>query len=194
MADSLQLKVVLDMVDKAGAKLRAIMGSSKGTSNSLRALQTQFKKLDGEQKSIASYRGMEDALHRTNNALIKKRSELAAVKIAIDATEQPTKQLTRAFEMQLAAIRKLTDKQREQRAGLAESRAKLAATGIETQLDALPALPAMTLHVTPQLTAPPCRFASRGRWPSSGPARPGEALGKWGFCCRLVPPAHACGG
>lgn len=132
MADSLQLKVVLDMVDKAGAKLRAIMGSSKGTSNSLRALQTQFKKLDGEQKSIASYRGMEDALHRTNNALIKKRSELAAVKIAIDATEQPTKQLTRAFEMQLAAIRKLTDKQREQRAGLAESRAKLAATGIET--------------------------------------------------------------
>ena len=132
MADSLQLKVVLDLVDKAGAKLRNIAQGSKGAGNSLRELQGHLRALENQQKSIGHRRELEAALSRTSNALVKERNELKAMKAAMDATEQPATKLTRAFDRQLDAVKKLVEKQRAQRNALGQSKAELAEAGIET--------------------------------------------------------------
>ena len=132
MADSLQLKVILDMVDKASAKLRSIVNGGNSASQALRAAQTQLKKLEGQQKSIAAHRGLEASLSRTSNELLQERKELQAMHAAMQAVENPTAKMTRQLDRQLVAVKKLAEKQRSQRIALRDSRAELAATGVET--------------------------------------------------------------
>lgn len=132
MADSLQLKVVLDLVDKAGGKLRGIIDASSGAAKKLAEARQQMKRLEDQQRSIAAHRGLEAKLGRDSTALQDARTKLKAMAAAIAATEAPTKSLTRAFDKQLTQVGKLAQRHREQRDALRKSSAALNASGIET--------------------------------------------------------------
>lgn len=132
MANPLHLKVVLESLDKATGPINDIVRSSKGLQRAFVANAEAVKKLKIEQRDINGYRQQETALSRTSNALVQQRNELKAMKAALDATEKPTAKLTKAFELQLNAVKTLAGKHHTQRNELAQTRTKLREAGIET--------------------------------------------------------------
>ncbi len=56
MADTLRLQVILDLVDRAGAKLRAITGGSHTADKAMAALQDRLRGLQAQQQQIARHR------------------------------------------------------------------------------------------------------------------------------------------
>lgn len=133
MADSLQLKVVLDLVDKAGAKLRNIAQGSKGAGNSLRELQTRLKQLESQQKSIGQHRELETRLAGTSQQLVQQRRELKSLQAAYQSAETPTAKMTAQLRMQAEAVGKLIRAENSQQAELQQSRAALSGAGIATE-------------------------------------------------------------
>lgn len=100
MADSLQLKVVLGLVDKVSAKLRGIMDAGKGTGTALGRAQAALAKLGGDRSALNGFTQARWDLRATTQELAKHTQASKVSKAALEA--RLTAQRALAAEMKVA--------------------------------------------------------------------------------------------
>ncbi|WP_374248055.1 phage tail tape measure protein [Thermomonas sp.] len=131
-ANSLKLQVILDTVDKVTGKFKAINESSTRLSRTLRATRDNLKALEAQQGQLAKHRDLETRTAATAQKMLAQQRALRALQNAYNATENPTKKLTKELREQSAATAKLVRLEQAQRGELVQSRAALAAAGLGT--------------------------------------------------------------
>ena len=129
----LRLEVLLAAIDKATGPLRRIAGGGTQLSRVLRESQSQLKKLEAQQASLAKHRALEIQTGRTSQQLVAQRRELQAMQAAYNAAESPTAKMTAALRRQSEAVGKLARAEQSQRSALTQSRSALAAAGLGTE-------------------------------------------------------------
>lgn len=131
-ANSLKLQVVLDTVDKVTGRFKVINSSSTGLSKALHTTRERLKSLEAQQSQLAKHRELEIRVASTSQKLQQQQRALHALQNAYNATENPTKKLTKELIDQSTAVGKLTRLEQTQRSELTQSRAALAAAGLGT--------------------------------------------------------------
>lgn len=132
MADSLRLQVVLDLVNRAGAKLRDIAAGSRRAGKAMAALQDRLRGLESQQQQIARHRALEARLADTSANLTMQRRKLQALQAAYQAVETPTAKMTAQLRKQAEAVGKLAREEASHRTALERSQAGLASAGLST--------------------------------------------------------------
>ncbi len=100
MADTLQLKVILGLVDKASAKLRGIMDAGKGAGTALGRAQAALAKLGGDRSALNGFTQARWDLRATTQELAKHSQASKVSKAALEA--QLTAQRALAAETKVA--------------------------------------------------------------------------------------------
>ncbi|QDK32552.1 phage tail tape measure protein [Sphingomonas sp. IC081] len=132
MADkNLRLQVILEGLDRITTPLKSITGASSAARRDLAKTGEELKRLDALQKQVGSYKAKESRFGDDTRAYQQATQRMAELRTQLQATENPTKKLSKEFaqaERQAAALATKLD------AGGAELQqlaSKLSAAGID---------------------------------------------------------------
>ena len=103
----ISLKAMLELVDKATAPLKDIMGSSEKTSNALRAQREELKKLSKSQSDITSFRRLSTALKGTRQDMESAQQTVARLAQEHASVQKPTRSMIKEFEKAKLTVKSL---------------------------------------------------------------------------------------
>jgi len=129
MADSLRLRVVLDMAERVLAPMKRISGASGDTARALKAARDRLKELNEQQAAVGNVQKHAAELARLNNALKVKQNLLAGMKASGTATAAQLQREERG-------VRKLSEAMEVQKAAAIKARGALNAMGVTGNLSA----------------------------------------------------------
>lgn len=133
MANDLQLKVVLDAVNKATAPLRQITQGGQDTARALKETRERLKELSAQQKDVSAWRQQHAQARETAQALDAARAKVKEMGRAMSATDAPTKQMTAEFQAAIRATNALKQQQKEEQDALRGLQRRLGEAGIDTR-------------------------------------------------------------
>lgn len=129
----LNLKTVLEIVDKASKPIRDIQKNSKGLSSQFKDQQTALRKLNQTQADITSFKRLSDALGKTRNEMQQARERAKQLAEAHAAIPKPTRAMTKELDRARIAVNQLKQEERDQVLHLQRLRQSLSQTGISTK-------------------------------------------------------------
>lgn len=129
----ISLKAMLELVDKATAPLKDIMGSSEKTSDALRTQREELKKLSKSQSDITSFRRLSSALKGTQKDLESAQQTVAQLAQAHANVAKPTRAMTKEFEKAKQTVKDLKQAEQDQLRQLQMLRTGLNQAGISTK-------------------------------------------------------------
>ena len=129
----LKLQVVFSMIEKITAPLKRIISESTASGKALKALRDRLKDLDSQQKALSGFRQLHSGLQETANRLDAARQRAKMLAEQMQATEQPTRTMTREFERATKAAKLIKEQHQRETQQLQVLRDKLSAAGISTQ-------------------------------------------------------------
>ncbi len=133
MSRSLQLQVLLRVVDQATRPFKAVQAASKALSGDIRTTQGSIKALEAQSAKIDGFRKASAQLAVTGQALKKAKENAAALAIQLRNTANPTAQQTRLMEGAKRAASDLQTKYNGLRQSVQRQRDTLNASGISTR-------------------------------------------------------------
>jgi TP901 family phage tail tape measure protein len=158
----LDKKLRLSLIFQAAGNVRGFLGGVRSetdrTTKALGQARERVQALQRATKDVGAFRALEARLAGTRNELAEARAEALRLGNAMDAAENPTKQLSRAFELATNKVRALETQQSGQVRGLGELKTKLEAAGVSTA-----ALGAHEMRLTRDLKAANAELATQGR-------------------------------
>nr|WP_324259031.1 phage tail tape measure protein [Cellvibrio fontiphilus] len=128
----LQLKIVLDAIDKASRILKTTTRAQQDLTNALKAAQQQKKQLDTVQKNVSSYLKVKSALDNNSKALADAREKVRAMALAQKNGQEINAAWRKEFTKANEAVRDLTLKTRNLRTELVSNRKQLKEAGFDT--------------------------------------------------------------
>lgn len=129
----ISLKAMLELVDKATAPLKDIMGSSEKTSNALRAQREELKKLSKSQSDITSFRRLSTALKGTRQDMESAQQTVARLAQEHASVQKPTRSMIKEFEKAKLTVKSLKQAEQDQLRQLQMLRNGLNQAGISTK-------------------------------------------------------------
>ncbi|MEF9956096.1 phage tail tape measure protein [Acinetobacter johnsonii] len=129
----ISLKAMLELVDKATAPLKDIMGSSEKTSDALRTQREELKKLSKSQSDITSFRRLSSALKGTQKDLESAQQTVAQLAQEHANVAKPTRAMTKEFEKAKQTVKDLKQAEQDQLRQLQMLRTGLNQAGISTK-------------------------------------------------------------
>ena len=129
----ISLKAMLELVDKATAPLKDIMGSSEKTSDALRTQREELKKLSKSQSDITSFRRLSSALKGTQKDLESAQQTVAQLAQAHANVAKPTRAMSKEFEKAKQTVKDLKQAEQDQLRQLQMLRTGLNQAGISTK-------------------------------------------------------------
>ncbi|NMM75549.1 phage tail tape measure protein [Rhodococcus sp. SRB_17] len=129
MADTMRLRVVLDMAERVLAPLKRIQSGSNEAANALKATRDRLKELNAQQAAVGHVQKQQAEFARLNNELKVKQSLLAGLRAGGVATAAQLKR-------EESGVRRLSDALELQRAAAGKARAALNAMGVTGSLSA----------------------------------------------------------
>lgn len=129
MADTMRLRVVLDMAERVLAPLKRIQSGSNDAANALKATRDRLKELNAQQAAVGHVQKQQAEFARLNNELKVKQSLLAGMRAGGVATAAQLKR-------EESGVRKLSDALELQRTAAGKARAALNAMGVTGSLSA----------------------------------------------------------
>lgn len=131
MANNLQLQAILDLVDRATAPLRRIMGGSQQAADALKTARSALRQLQQQQGDINSFKQLTRGLADTQQELGQARQKLQQMQAAIAATSNPTQKMIRDLQRQQLAVNRLTQAETDHTQQLQQVRQRLQQAGID---------------------------------------------------------------
>lgn len=131
MANNLQLQAILDLVDRATAPLRRIMGGSQQAADALKTARSALRQLQQQQGDINSFKQLTRGLADTQQELSQARQKLQQMQAAIAATSNPTQKMIRDLQRQQLAVNRLTQAETDHTQQLQQVRQRLQQAGID---------------------------------------------------------------
>lgn len=131
MANNLQLQAILDLVDRATAPLRRIMGGSQQAADALKTARNALRQLQQQQGDINSFKQLTRGLADTQQELGQARQKLQQMQAAIAATSNPTQKMIRDLQRQQLAVNRLTQAETDHTQQLQQVRQRLQQAGID---------------------------------------------------------------
>jgi len=126
----LRLEVILAAIDKASGPLKAITGSSKGAAAAVKAARDTLRDLESQSKRISAFRQGARDIAVTGNTLDQARAKVRALAQEMQASEAPSKALTRSFEAARREAAQLKDRHAALTAQQQRLRTELQAAGV----------------------------------------------------------------
>jgi TP901 family phage tail tape measure protein len=133
MANNLQLRVLLNAIDKVTGPLRGIQRQSTLAGQALKAARDRLKGLNDSQKQINGFRELKQGLSSTRTELRSAQERTQALGRALSQTQNPTRAMTREFEQAKRAMQQLKQQETAQTQQLQQMRQRLNAAGISTR-------------------------------------------------------------
>lgn len=185
MANDLQLKVVLDAVNKATAPLRQITQGGQDTARALKETRDRLKELSAQQKDVSAWRQQHAQARETAQALDAARAKVKEMGRAMSATDAPTKQMTAEFQAAIRATNALKQQQKDEQEALRGLQRRLGEAGIDTRKlnqhnQALRQEMAQTNHTIEQQEAKLKQLAATQRKAAQAKARLEKVQGRAG--------------
>lgn len=129
-------KLRLSLLFQASGNTKSFLGGVRTdaarTGKALGEARQRVQALQRTARDVGAFRALETRLAGTRNELAEARAEALRLGNAMDATEQPTRQLARAFEIAKHKVRALETQQAGQVRGLGDLKTKLDAAGVST--------------------------------------------------------------
>ena len=132
MDQKLRLSLIFQAAGNATNYLRGVGKEGDRTARAVKAARERVSELQRTTKDVGAYRAMEAALGGTRDKLAAAKAEALRLGQAMDAAENPTRQMTRAFELQTGRVRALERQQDGQVRTLGDLKTKLTAAGVST--------------------------------------------------------------
>jgi len=107
MAKNLQLKVMLDTVDRATKNLRTIAKGSTGAAEAIRSTREHLKSLDNAQKDLDGFRNLKRRSEETATSLTDQEEKVRALSRQIQNAEGSTRRLTQQKNAAIRQAKKL---------------------------------------------------------------------------------------
>lgn len=133
MATNLQLKVLLDMVDKVTGPLKRIRESSSTAAKELKATQDKIRALNQQSGQIDGYRKVSRSLAIAQQDMAKAKTEAARLAQEMQRSQNPSKALTREYAQAVKAVKDLKQRHGELRVSQQRQRDALRSAGIDTR-------------------------------------------------------------
>jgi len=133
MANTLQLRVLLNTIDKATAPLRGVQRQSSQTAQALKATRERLKHLNDTQKQISGFSELKRGLSATGTALDAARMRTQQLGQVIAQTQNPTRAMAREFEQAKRNLQQLAAQETSQTQKLQQMRHTLQAAGVSTR-------------------------------------------------------------
>lgn len=132
MEKKLELRLILNAVDKLTRPLRAANREAVAANQVLQQTKAKVKELEAAQRDIASYRGMTNQLNNTTGALQAAKIKADELARAHAAADNPTKKMTASLARAGKEVERLTAQEASQTGQLAQLKSKLDAAGLST--------------------------------------------------------------
>lgn len=132
MEKKLELRLILNAVDKLTRPLRAANREAVAANQVLQQTKAKVKELEAAQRDIASYRGMTNQLNNTTGALLAAKIKADELARAHAAADNPTKKMTASLARAGKEVERLTAQEASQTGQLAQLKSKLDAAGLST--------------------------------------------------------------
>jgi len=130
--DKLQLEVLLKAIDQATAPLKSIREVSGETAKAVREAKGALKELEQQQGLVEKFRETSKWVGITGNQLQAAQEKVRELKLEMDATDEPTRKMVRAFEAAKKEAGELKDKHGELIAKQQALRTALGEAGLDT--------------------------------------------------------------
>ena len=132
MDKNLRLSILLKAGGNALGFLRGVKNESDRTSTALNSAREKVQALQRTTKDVGAFRQMEARLDGTRGKIAAHRAEVERLGAAMDATDAPSKQMIRGFELEKIKLQELTVKERGQIAALSDLKGRLEGAGVAT--------------------------------------------------------------
>ena len=132
MDKNLRLSILLKAGGNALGFLRGVKTESDRTSTALNSAREKVQALQRTTKDVGAFRQMEARLDGTRGKIAAHRAEVERLGAAMDATDAPSKQMIRGFELEKTKLQELTVKERGQIAALTDLKGRLEGAGVAT--------------------------------------------------------------
>lgn len=133
MANDLQLRVLLNVIDKALGPLKRITQGSGATAKSLKAARERIKELNATQADTSAWRTQRAALEQTSRAMDANQAKIASLARSMNAAGPPTRAMTREYQRAIRESQRLKQQHDSQSQAVQALRGRLAAAGIDTR-------------------------------------------------------------
>lgn len=133
MAPTLRLQMIMDAAGNATRFLKGVRGDADETSKALRGARERVNDLQRTARDVTAYKQMGDKLQSTRSELKAAQIEATRLAKAHGAAERPSRQLTRAFDLQRQKVRELKAAEQGHVHSLQTVRGRLDQAGISTQ-------------------------------------------------------------
>lgn len=130
--DKLQLEVLLKAIDQATAPLKSIREGSVEAAKAVREAKATLKELEQQQGLVEKFRETSKWIGITENQLKAAQEKVKELKLEMDATDEPTRKMARAFEAARKEASDLKDKHGELIAKHQTLRTALGEAGLDT--------------------------------------------------------------
>ena len=132
MADrNLRIRMLLEAGDKVTRPLRDIANGSTRTAQALRATRDQLKEIERAQADVGGFRELRAGLRSTEQAMQAAQTRVGQLSQKLQATENPTRAMTREFERAKHEEQQLTRQHGLESRELQELSLRLNTAGIE---------------------------------------------------------------
>lgn len=132
MDKNLRLSILLKAGGNALGFLRGVKTQSEQTSKALNAARDQVQALQATTRNVGAFRQLEARLDGTRTKVAAARAEVERLGAQMDATDSPSKQMARGFEIAKSKLQQLSVQERGQIAALSEMKGKLESAGVAT--------------------------------------------------------------
>lgn len=132
-ADSMRLRVVLDVVDRVLGPLKRISAGSNDAAKALKATRDRLKELNQQQAMVGDWRTMRAGLADTADKLAQAQGRVAQLARNLQAAGPPTRAMAREFASAKREAAGLGQQHERQARQVQELRDKLQAAGISTR-------------------------------------------------------------
>jgi|GEM_PF-151056 len=133
MSKKLELKLLLDMVDKVTGPLKKIREASGGVSGELKATRDKLKELNKQSAQIDGFKKQQKAMQSTASTLVDAQAKVKQMQAQMKALGgEASNKMRTDFRKANEAVRDLSRTLEKQRTGLGEHRQKLRDSGIDT--------------------------------------------------------------
>ncbi|AZZ97997.1 phage tail tape measure protein [Pseudoalteromonas sp. R3] len=133
MGNKLEIKVLLNAIDKITAPFKKMRAAGGHTTEQLRQAQKRIKSLNKQSAQIEGYRKISKSLGVTSSQLKEAQAYVKRLAQQMDHAKSPSKELTKEFEQARAATVKLTTQVKQLTATKHKQREALREAGIDTK-------------------------------------------------------------
>ncbi|KAF1072689.1 MAG: hypothetical protein GAK45_00124 [Pseudomonas citronellolis] len=133
MANELQLRVLLGVIDKALGPLKKITQGSTGTARALKAARDELKSLNAQQRDVSSYRKQHEAVRESSERLAEAQMKLRGLREQLGAMSAPSAKFQRQFRQATEQVQRLSQAHGQQRTELRNLTQRLRSAGADTR-------------------------------------------------------------